>query len=176
MSRWALLPIGGAPGVADGGGRATRDLYQFIAKMVEEQWLHLTMKFFFFWWRESTGGIFPGGRMSKLSADEECCPPPPQTPIPHFYWSKGGYSQLNPDPNIWFTEVVTGGYWGLLWLENYVVWIVLEPWLNTFRCMPLTCKVLINFKWAIGGHLHHNVTFVFVPKWIMAVDYYAQVI
>ena len=103
-------------------------------------------------------------------------PPPPQTPIPHFYWSKGGYSQLNPDPNIWFTEVVTGGYWGLLWLENYVVWIVLEPWLNTFRCMPLTCKVLINFKWAIGGHLHHNVTFVFVPKWIMAVDYYAQVI
>ena len=131
---------------------------------------------FFFWWRESTGGIFPGGRMSKLSADEECCPPPPQTPIPHFYWSKGGYSQLNPDPNIWFTEVVTGGYWGLLWLENYVVWIVLEPWLNTFRCMPLTCKVLINFKWAIGGHLHHNVTFVFVPKWIMAVDYYAQVI
>ena len=103
-------------------------------------------------------------------------PPPPKTPIPHFYWSKGGYSQLNPDPNIWFTEVVTGGYWGLLWLENYVVWIVLEPWLNTFRCMPLTCKVLINFKWAIGGHLHHNVTFVFVPKWIMAVDYYAQVI
>ena len=121
---------------------------------------------------ESTGGIFPGGRMSKLSADGGCwAPPPPQTPIPHFYWSKGGYSQLNPDPNIWFTEVITGGYWGLLWLENYVVWIVLEPWLNTFRCMPLTSKVLINFKWAIGGHLHHNVTFVFAPKWIMVVDY-----
>ena len=175
MSRWALLPIGGAPGVADGGGRATRDLYQFIAKMVEEQWLHLTMKFFFFGGGSLLGVFFQVGGWANFQLMRNAAPPP-QTHIPHFYWSKGGYSQLNPDPNIWFTEVVTGGYWGLLWLENYVVWIVLEPWLNTFRCMPLTCKVLINFKWPIGGHLHHNVTFVFVPKWIMAVDYYAQVI
>ena len=33
----STAPYWGAPGVADGGGRATRDLYQFIAKMVEEQ-------------------------------------------------------------------------------------------------------------------------------------------
>ena len=128
------------------------------------------MKFycFFFWWGESTGGIFPGGRMSKLSADGGCChPPTPPKPLSlTFTEVKEGYSQLNPDPNNWFTQVVTGGYWGLLWLENYVVWIVLEPWLNTFPCMPLTCKVLINFSWARGGHLHHNVTFVFAPKWI----------
>ena len=133
---------------------------------------------FFFGGGSLLGVFFQVGGWAnfQLMRNAGAAPPPPQTNIPHFYWSKGGYSQLNPDPNIWFTEVVTGGYWGLLWLENYVVWIVLEPWLNTFRCMPLTCKVLINFKWPIGGHLHHNVTFVFVPKWIMAVDYYAQVI
>ena len=33
------------------------------------------------------------------------------------------------------------GYWGVLWKENYVVWIALERWLNTCPCMPLTCEV-----------------------------------
>ena len=23
--------------------------------------------------------------------------------------------------------------------ENYVMWITLEPWLNTYPCIPLTC-------------------------------------
>ena len=49
------------------------------------------------------------------------------TPIPHLYWREGGYSQLSPTTNMWFTKVVTGCYWGVLCKKNYVVWIALEP-------------------------------------------------
>ena len=57
------------------------------------------------------------------------------TPICHLYWREGGYPQLNPNTNI------LSGYWGVLWKENYVVWIAPEPTVNACPCMPLTSEV-----------------------------------
>ena len=47
------------------------------------------------------------------------------------------------------------GYGGMLWKENYVVWIALEPWVNACHCMPLT-RV---FQIALRGGVE------FLPKW-----------
>ena len=108
--------------------------------------------------RESTGGggIFPGAWNEQILAAEGGAPPNRETlciynslahsctPIIHFYWKEGRYSQLKPNINKWFTEVVTDGYWRVLWKENYVAWIALEPWLNACPCMPLTCEVWLT--------------------------------
>ena len=38
------------------------------------------------------------------------------------------------------------GYWVVLWKENYVVWIALEPWLNACPSMPLTRVYQIGLR------------------------------
>ena len=49
-------------------------------------------------------------------------------PYPLPYWKEEGNIQLNSNTNMY--------YWGVLWKQNYVVWIVLEPRLNVCPCMP----------------------------------------
>ena len=63
-------------------------------------------------------------------------------------------------------ESTEGGffYWGVFWKEDCCV----DCPKTVTQCMPLNALVvwsLINFKWASGGHLHHNMTSVFVPTW-----------
>ena len=55
---------------------------------------------------------------------------------------------------------VSSGYWVVLWKENDVIEIALEPWLNA---CPWHMWSLINFKWASGGKPQHNMTSGFVP-------------
>lgn len=57
---------------------------------------------------------------------------------------------------------VLSSYRGVLWKEICVAWIDLEPWL---MYAPDICS-LINFKWAKGSHLHHNMTSVFILMWL----------
>ena len=47
---------------------------------------------------------------------------------------------------------VLSGCWGVLWKENYIMWITLEPLLSA---CPWHVWSLINFKWVKRGHPHH---------------------
>ena len=53
------------------------------------------------------------------------------TSIPHLHWREGGKYPIKPK-----YKHALSGYWGMLWKENDLVWIALEPWLNASMSPP----------------------------------------